>query len=153
MISRSAIVLLGFVIAATPVSSNAQDIPRVYDLGPITQVNTVRVEPGQLRDYMAYLNGAWRRGMEESKRRGDVLNYSIMEPMDGHDADGNLLLVVTFRNAAVLDTPLDVLDQRSIAMQGSIAAAQAATIAHGHMRTILGTRLYRELSFRGPPSR
>src|SRR5579872_5051671 len=100
MISRSAIGLLGLVIAATPVGSNAQDAPRVYDLGPVTEVSTVRVEPGQLREYMAYLNGVWRRGMEEDKRRGEVLNYTIYEPMDGHDADGNLLLVVTYRNAA-----------------------------------------------------
>lgn len=150
MMNRPAILLLGIVMAA---SANAQEPPRVYDLGPMTEVSTVKVEPGQLRDYMAYLNGAWRRGMEDSKRRGEVLNYAIMEPMDGREAEGNLVLVVTYRNAALLDTPLDVLDQRAVALQGSISNAQAATISHAKMRTILGTRIYRELTFRGPPSR
>ena len=153
MLKTSVRTLLGLAIFATPVGANSQDGPRVYDLGPVTEVSTVRVEPGHLHDYMAYLNGPWRRGMEDGKRRGDVLNYAVMEPMDGHVADGNLVLVVTFRNAAVLDTPLDVLDQRAVALQGSIANAQSATISHGSIRTILGTRLYRELTFRGPPSR
>lgn len=153
MIRRSVIALLGFAIAATPVSSIAQDAPRTFDLGPVTEVSTVRVEPGQLRQYMAYLNGTWRQSLEDGKRRGDILSYTIYEPMDGKDADGNLLLAVTYKNAAVLDTPLDVLDQRTAALQGSVAAAESAGVARGHMRTILGTRIYRELSFRGPPSR
>jgi len=81
MIKKSVVTLLGLVIVAAPAGAGAQEVPRVYDLGPVTEVSTVRVEPGQLRDYMAYLNGNWRRGMEDAKRRGEVLNYSVMEPM------------------------------------------------------------------------
>jgi hypothetical protein len=136
------------LIAMAPVA--AQDVPRTYDLGPVVQVSNVRVEPGQLRTYMNYLSGTWRTGMEQAKARGDVLSYGIYAPMDGRDQDGNLQLVVVFRNAAVMDTPLDELDRRTAALQGSVAAADQGAAGRVRMRTILGTQLLRELRFRTP---
>ncbi len=132
----------------------AQDVPRAYDLGPVVEVTNVRVEPGQLRTYMNYLSGTWRASMEDAKRRGEVITYGVYEPFDGREADGNLQLVVVYRNAAVMDTSLDELDRRTAAMQGSVAAADQGAAQRVRMRTILGTTLLRELRFRGsPPTR
>ena len=147
---------IGFAFAAVAfmasVPAAAQDAPRAFDLGPVVQVTNVRVEPGQLRTYVNFLSGTWRASMEDAKRRGEVLSYGVYEPMDGREQDGNLELVVVYRNAAVMDTPLDELDRRTVAMQGSVTAADQGAAQRVRMRTILGTQLLRELTFRGASS-
>jgi hypothetical protein len=133
-------------LAAT--AASAQD-KRVYDLGPVVDITHVDVEPGQLDAYMENLNNLWRRSMEDAKRRGEVLDYGVYENMaKGKDAP-DLILVTVFRNAGVFDTPLDELDRRTAAMQGSTAKANQATIARGKLRTITGNEMYRELTFKG----
>lgn len=134
-------------VALSATATTAQD-RRVYDLGPVVVVSNMKVEPGQLDAYMSNLNSLWRKSLEDGKRRGDVLAYGVYENMAPGPNDANLLLVVTYKNAAVMDTPLDELDRRTTALQGSISAAQQATIARGKLRTVLGTQLLRELKFK-----
>ena len=133
-------------LLATP--AMAQDAPRVYDMGPVVEVTHVKIEPGQFDAYMANLNSVWRRSMEDGKRRGEVLDYKVLSDMAPDAGQGDLVLMVTYKNAAVMDTSLDELDRRTAAMQGSVAAAQQASVARGKMRTILGSDLYREMTFK-----
>lgn len=137
--------LLAALLAAPAM---AQDVPRVYDLGPVVEVTHVKVEPGQFDAYLANLNNMWRRSMEDAKRRGEVLDYKILADMAPDAGEGDLMLMVTYKNAAVMDTSLDELDRRTAAMQGSVSAAQQAGVARGKLRTILGSDLYREMTLK-----
>jgi hypothetical protein len=60
----------------------------------------------------------------------------------------DLMLVVTYKNAAVMDTSLDELDRRNIALQGSLEAAGQATQSRVSLRTVMGNDLLRELRFK-----
>lgn len=140
------IATVGAALMGTSVT--AQDAKRVYDQGPIGDVTHVKVEPGQLNAYMENLNGLWRRSMDDAKRWGEVLDYRVYTNMAAGKDEPDLLLVTTYRNAAVMDTSLDELDRRTAAMQSSITKANQATIARGKLRTILGNDLYRELTFK-----
>lgn len=148
MKSMSRIALLGLLLAAGSAPAWGQDAPRVYDMGPVVEVTHVKTEPGQFDAYLANLNSLWRISLEDAKKRGEVLDYKLLSNMAPGQGEGDLVLVVVYKNAAVLDTPLDVLDQRTAALQGSVAAAQQATVQRGKLRTILGTELYRELTFK-----
>lgn len=134
-------------VALSATAATAQD-QRVYDLGPVVAVSHMKVEPGQLNAYMSNLNSLWRKSLEDGKRRGEILDYGVYQNMAPGPNDANLLLVVTYKNAAVMDTSLDELDRRTTAMQGSIGAAQQATIARGKLRTVMGNQLLRELKFK-----
>ena len=134
-------------LAVTGTSASAQD-QRVYDLGPVVAVSHVKVEPGQLNAYMSNLNSLWRRSLEDAKKRGEVLSYGVYENMAPGKDDPDLLLVVTYKNAAVMDTSLDELDRRTTALQGSLGAANQATVARGKLRTIVGSQLLRQLTFK-----
>jgi hypothetical protein len=149
MTSKFLTAVAGAVLAGSSVAALAQGAPRVYDLGPVVEVTHVKTEPGQLDAYLANLNSLWRPSLEDQKRRGEVLDYKVLRNMAPGRDEGDLILVVTYRNAAVLDTPLDEMDRRTVARQGSVAAAQQATIQRGKLRTILGTSLYREMPFKG----
>ena len=137
--------------AAMGGAAPAQDVPRVYDYGPVIEVTDLLVEPGKLRAYMAYLNGPWRKAFEDEKRRGDVLDYRVYAPIDGKRSEGNLQLVITYRGAGVWDTPLDEQDRRTAHNRAASGANDEQAAAAAKMRTILGTRLFRELKFNGPP--
>jgi len=137
---------LGAAIALSATAATAQD--RVYDLGPVVAVSHMKVEPGQLNAYMSNLNNLWRKSMEDGKRRGEVLDYGVYQNMAPGAGDADLMLVVTYKNAAVMDTSLDELDRRTTTMQGSVSAAQQATVARGKLRTVMGSQLLRELKFK-----
>lgn len=126
----------------------AQDAPRVYDQGPVVTVTYIKVEPGQLRTYMANLNGVWRRQQEEGKKRGDVLYYGVYQVVTPRPGEPDIELVVAYKNAAVMDTSLDEQDRRTAAMMGSLDAAQKATIDRGKLRTVMGGTMLRELVFK-----
>jgi len=129
----------------------AQQAPRVYDLGPVVEIRTIKVEPGQLQNYMALLNGVWRKQLEERKKAGEVLEYGVYEPISGKDADGNLQLVVVYKNAAVMDTSLDVLDKRLAALAGGPEAQARGLAERNKLRTFIGSQVWRELRFTQPP--
>lgn len=137
---------LSTAMAFSATAALAQD--RVYDLGPVVAVSHMKVEPGQLNAYMSNLNSLWRKSMEDGKRRGEILDYRVYQNMAPGAADADLVLVVTYKNAGVMDTSLDELDRRTTALQGSVAAAQEATIARGKLRTVMGSQLLRELKFK-----
>jgi hypothetical protein len=138
---------LGAAMLLSATTAAAQD-QRVYDLGPVVAVSHVKVEPGQLNAYMSNLNNLWRKSMEDGKRRGEILDYGVYQNMAPGASDPDLMLVITYKNAAVMDTSLDELDSRTTAMQGSLTAAQQATVARGKLRTIMGGQLLRELKFK-----
>jgi hypothetical protein len=140
-------IAIAAALAISSVSVSAQE-QRVYDQGPVVAVSYVKVEPGQLNAYMSNLNNLWRRGLEDQKRRGEVLDYRVYQNMAPGIGEPDLMLVITYRDAAVMDTSLDEMDRRTAALQGSVTAANQATVARGRLRTIMGSELLRELRFK-----
>jgi hypothetical protein len=127
--------------------ASAQMAPRNYDRGSVTEVTQVEVKPGQLNAYMQDLASGWRVQMEEGKRAGAILSYSVEEPLDPRPGEANLVLVVVFRDMAAFDRPLAEAE-KSIATQfGSLDKAREQAMQRGAMRTILGTEIYRQLAF------
>ena len=133
-------------LAAVP--ANAQQAPRVYDNGPVVVISYVKVEPGQMQNYMANLNNVWRRQQEEAKKRGDVVFYGVYQTVSPRPGEPDLQLVIGYKNSAVFDTSLDELDRQTVALIGSTDVAQRATIERGKLRTIMGGTMLRELVFK-----
>ena len=146
----AAALLAGTGFAAPALAQQAQ-APRNYELGPVVEIRTMKVEPGQLNNYMALLNGVWRKQQEERKKAGEVLDYGVYQPMAGSEAEGNLQLVVVYKNAAAMDTSLDILDKRLTALAGGPEAQARGVVERNKLRTFVGTSLLRELRFTQPP--
>ena len=144
----SLIALVAAAVGFAGTAASAQDAPRVYDLGPVVAISHVKTEPGQFDAYLVNLNSVGRRSLEDGKKRGDVLDYKVLSNMAPGAGEGDIMLMITYKNAAVLDTSLDELDRRTAAMQGSVSAASQASVQRGKLRTILGAEMYRELPFK-----
>ncbi len=126
---------------------SAQVAPRNYDYGTVTEVTQIEVKPGQMNAYMHDLESGWQSIMEEGRRAGAIVGYSIEEPLDPRPGEANLVLVVVFKNLAAYDRPLADAEKSAVAHFGSIDKAHDAAMHRQDMREILGTEIYRQLAF------
>ena len=138
-----AVALLG--LGAT--GASAQMAPRNYDYGTVTEVTQIEVKPGQMNAYMHDLESGWQSVMEEGRRAGAIVGYSIEQPLDPRPGEANLVLVVVFKNLAAYDRPLADDEKSTVAHYGSMDKAHDAAMRRQDMREILGTEIYRQLAF------
>ncbi|HJS33964.1 MAG TPA: hypothetical protein VJ766_00580, partial [Pseudoxanthomonas sp.] len=54
---------------------SAQD--RSYTEGPVMEVTAVKIKDGQFDNYMAHLQGQYKRVMEAQKEAGIILDYAV----------------------------------------------------------------------------
>ena len=127
--------------------ASAQVAPRNYDYATVTQVTQIEVKPGQLNAYMQDLATGWRASMEEGKRAGAILNYSIEQPLDPRPGEGKLVLVVVFKNLAAYDRPLADAEKSAATQYGSLDKAHDIAMQRESMRKILGSEIFRQLAF------
>ncbi|HEY5106415.1 MAG TPA: hypothetical protein VII73_06530 [Caulobacteraceae bacterium] len=125
---------------------SAQVAPRNYSYGTVTQVTEIQVMPGQLTAYTHDLATGWRTSMEEGKRAGAILSYSIEQPLDPRSGEANLVLVVVFKNLAAYDRPLADAEKSAVAQYGSLDKAHDMGMQRETMRKILGSEIYRQLA-------
>jgi len=135
------------LLSLSAVGASAQVASRNYDYATVTQVTQIEVKPGQLNAYMHDLATGWRTSMEEGKRAGAILSYSIEQPLDPRPGEGNLVLVVVFKNFAAYDRPLADAEKSAAAQYGSLDKAHDMGMQRETMRKILGTEIYRQLAF------
>jgi len=134
-------------LSLSAMGASAQVASRNYDYATVTQVTQIEVKPGQLNAYMHDLATGWRTSMEEGKRAGAIVNYSIEQPLDPRPGEANLVLVVVFKNLAAYDRPLADAEKSAAAQYGSLDKAHDMGVQRETMRKILGTEVYRQLAF------
>lgn len=135
------------LLSLTAMGASAQIAPRNYDYATVTQVTEIEVKPGQLNAYMHDLATGWRNSMEEGKRAGAILSYSIEQPLDPRPGEANLVLVVVYKNLAAYDRPLADAEKSAAAQYGSLDKAHDMGMQRETVRKILGTEIYRQLAF------
>lgn len=120
-----------------------------YDVGSYWTVTGVDTKPGHFDDYMADINGAWRKSMEMLKADGKVLSYRMFYDVNaGHDSP-DVWLMVEWKSAAdMLDTPRDYFDKQAEKLWGSLDKGDTANIKRGELRTIVSESLVREMTFK-----
>jgi len=121
----------------------AADLP--YTEGTVSVVNSFRTEPGMFNAYMAYLKNTYKPMMEEAKKAGHILDYSVYSASPRSPEDPNVYIVVTYKNMAALDGLTDRMDAIQAKYVGDQAKRDAATADREKMRTMIGTEMLREL--------
>ena len=128
-------------------AATAQAVPRNWERGPVTLVQQVEVKPGQLNAYMQDLARGWRVQMEEGKRAGAILSYSIEQPVDPRAGEPNLVLVTVFKDLGSVNRPLADGEKSTAALYGSLDQAHDMAMKRESMRTIKGSLLLQGLEF------
>ena len=121
----------------------ASDLP--YTEGTVSVVNSFRTEPGMFNAYMAYLKNTYKPMMEEAKKAGHILDYSVYSASPRSPEDPNVYIVVTYKNMAALDGLTDRMDAIQAKYVGDQAKRDAAMADREKMRTMIGSETLREL--------
>jgi len=137
-------------LAASSLSLNARaegrDV-RQYTDGPVTNVQYIHVDYGNLEKYIDWLNSTWKPTMEAMKKAGLIIDYKVfsLAPIGYAPNQPNMILWLTYKNgAAALDREAE---QEDVAKKviGSTEFQNKARIGRNDYREILGSELIREL--------
>src|SRR5256885_1051416 len=117
------------------------DEERPFTEGAVIQVGYVRTKYGMFDEYMKYLDGPYKKLMEEQKKAGLVVDYGIYQafPHNLHEAD--IVLTVTYRNWAAFDGLRAKLDPLLAKTFGSMDAANKGAVDREKVREILGSEV------------
>lgn len=133
--------LLSLVSLAGP----AMSADRPYTEGVVVQVSAVRTEPGMFDEYMKYLAGPYKQLMEEQKKAGIIVDWSVYSTVPRGPDDPDLYLTTVYKNMAALDGLDAKSDPIVEKIYGAMDQQTAATVARGKLRTLVGDEYIREL--------
>jgi hypothetical protein len=131
--------MLSFLAAGV---AGAADRP--YTEGAVSEISSIRTEPGRFDDYLAWLAGPYKQMMEAQKSAGIIVDYVVYSTSPSSPHDPDLYLVTVYKNMAALDDLAAKSDPIMEKLQGSMAEQNKAYIERGKMRTVLGSQLIRE---------
>jgi L-rhamnose mutarotase len=141
---KSVLIIFAAIVALSTSVTRAQE-DHAYTQGPVTIVSFVRTEPGMFDEYIRYLSNTYKKLMEASKKQGIVTDYAIYQalPRDAQDAD--VILTVTYKNMAALDSVQAKTDPLIKEVFGSLPKAASAAVDREKLRKQLGSQMVRQL--------
>jgi len=127
----------------------AQQQPRPYTEGPVVVMSYIRTKPGMFNKYMEYLDGNYKRLLDAQKKSGYVVDYGVYSSLAATESDWDVLLTVTYKNMAALDSLTDRTEAAaSSVLHQTREQAGEAFGARGSMRDPVGSRIVRQLILR-----
>lgn len=126
-------------------ADRARAADRAYSEGPVSVVSSIRTEPGMFDEYLKWLAGPWKQGLEAQKAAGIILDYAVYSAAPRGPGDADLYLVTVYKNMAALDGLDAKTDAIYEKLMGNQQQQSQATISRGKMRTVLGSELIREM--------
>jgi hypothetical protein len=147
MLKRIAYMLIPLAAGILTAGAQSQELP--YTEGPVADVTPIRVQDGRFFDYWNWLETHWKPTMEEAKKQGLVLTYSVYEATPRTPEEPNLYLIVTYPNYAALDgldAKMNAIDKQLFSLTPQKADQQSGQ--RNVMRTVLGDEILRELKFK-----
>jgi len=141
---KSILFLCAAMLAIATSVTRAQE-DHAYTQGPVTIVSFVRTEPGMFDEYLRYLSNTYKKLMEESKKQGIVSDYAIYQATPRGPQDADVILTVTYKNMAALDSVQARTDPIVKEIFGSLPKAASASADREKLRKQLGSQIVRQL--------
>ena len=141
---KSVLLLVGAVLAVSTSVTRAQE-DHAYTQGPVTIVSFVRTEPGMFEEYVRYLDNTYKKLMDRLKTQGAISDFAVYQtlPRDANDAD--VIITVTYKNMAALDTLQASTDPVIKEVFGSLPKAASASADREKLRKQVGSQMVRQL--------
>jgi len=146
-------IILSTVLAASSISLNAraQDGPG-YSYGPVTEIDSARVEYGHFDEYMAWVTSTWVPTMEAAKKAGLIIGYKVFRSDPKSPDDPNVYLEITFKNMAAyagdIGDQADAFEAVTEKVICSSACQNQARVHRNEIRKVLGVEVTREIVFK-----
>jgi hypothetical protein len=138
-------IILSMCLAASLLSLNAraQDV-RQYTDGPVTELDSVRVEYGHFEEYIDWLNSTWKPTMEATKKAGIIIDYKVLSSTPPSPDHPDIILWITYKNMAALDRGVE---EEEVAKKVicSTECQNKARVGRNEYRKVLRREYIREL--------
>ena len=141
---KSVLILCAAIMAISTSVTRAQE-DHAYTQGSVTIVSFVCTEPGMFDEYLRYLSNTYKKLMEESKKQGIVSDYAIYQATPRGPQDADVILTVTYKNMAALDSVQARTDPIVKEIFGSLPKAASASADREKLRKQLGSQIVRQL--------
>ena len=141
---KSVLILCAAIMAISTSVTRAQE-DHAYTQGSVTIVSFVRTEPGMFDEYLRYLSNTYKKLMEESKKQGIVTDYAVYQATPRGPQDADVILTVTYKNMAALDSVQARTDPIVKEIFGSLPKAASASADREKLRKQLGSQIVRQL--------
>jgi hypothetical protein len=143
-ITKTIILSICLAVSSLSLNARAQDV-RQYSDGPVTELAYVRVEYGHFEEYIDWLNSTWKPTMEATKKAGLIIDYKVFRLTPKSPDQPNIILWITFKNAAAaLDKGVELEDVAKKVI-GSTEFQNKARVGRNDYRKVLGNEYIREL--------
>lgn len=146
---RKAILTLAIVglLFSIAVTANAQDHTKNWENGSVVGITEVHTKPGMFNAYINDLNNLWRKFLDEQKKDGSVVGYSMYANTSPRDGEPDLYLVVTYANWAAFDRGDEYFEKIREKVIGSADEMREAGIKRGDLRRIGSNYTLQEIKF------
>lgn len=141
---KSLLLFLAAILTISTSVATAQE-DHAYTQGPVTIVSFVRTEPGMFEEYLRYLSTTYKKLMDQSKKKGVVTDYAVYQTLPHSAEDADVILTVTYKNMAALDTAQAQTDPLIKEVFGSLPKAASASADREKLRKQLGSQVVRQL--------
>ena len=115
-------------------------------------ISTIDLEPNVDAQYLNQMRKTWGNNMEVFVEEGIVEEYHIFQSVNQYDGDFDLLLMVKYKNLAILDSNKKNNKRWDDAFAKarkklSLQQSNEITATFPKMRTILDQKMMREITF------
>jgi hypothetical protein len=119
----------------------------------VYQISTIDLEPNVDPQYLNQMKKTWGNNMEVMLAEGLIEEYHIFRSINQYDGDFDLLLMIKYKNLAILDSNPKNNKKREKAQAKareviSRDKTNQITGSFPKMRTILDQKLMREITFK-----
>jgi len=148
IIKSRALGALATLAAFVAVTATAVAADRPYTEGTVSVVSSIRTEPAQNENYMKYLATTYKQVMDEQKKAGIIVDWSVYTTRPRTADEPNLYLVTTYKNLAAMDGLQDRMEAIQEKLIGNQEARDSAMAARGKMRSMVGSEVIRKVEFK-----
>jgi hypothetical protein len=119
-----------------------------YNMGPVWQVQFVRMKPGMNDLYLKNLSDGWIKEMRAAKDQGLIMDFKVLQAQNASEDDWNLMLMYELKNYAMLDGMTDKMKALAAKMFGTEEVQHTNAVSRNDLRVLQGGRLTQELDFK-----
>ena len=120
-------------------------VKRPYRDGTVWDVEFVHMNAGFETSYLSYLADEWKRERETMKKDGQILSYKVLQTENHTPDDFNLMLMTEYKDVAAVEACRKKEDEVYQQVTGDDQKQREGYRKRLEIRTILGSRLSREI--------
>jgi hypothetical protein len=120
----------------------------VYSEGPVILVSSIRTKYGMFDEYMKFLDGTYKRLMEEEKKAGLVVDYGVYQAFPHNPHEPDIFLTITFKNWAAFDGLTEKVNAIEAKLYGSMESSNKAAVDRDKVREVLGSQVIQKLQLK-----